>query len=225
MSCTDPLVESEGGFEGTTQCSDGLDNDADGLVDSEDPQCLGASSLSEASMCVDGADNDGDGWFDSEDPDCADVFAEVGVNPSGLHATMVKMMMRMAILTHWMVDVPVPLTMMKRMAVTTPLTTIWMGGLMPMILTVPVSEMSKVSVRNYAIPNDGDGYIDGMDSVCSNARATTELDDCEDGVDQDADGWIDYADPDCQLTDDEVVDTTVPTNVTMAKTMKPNPTV
>ena len=43
-----------------------------------------------------------------------------------------------------------------------------------------------------------------MDSACSTARATTELDDCEDGIDNDSDGWIDYADPDCQTSDDEV---------------------
>jgi hypothetical protein len=58
-------------------CSDGLDDDGDGLVDfPSDPGCASASDLDERSpllACDDGADNDGDGVADfSADPGCRD---------------------------------------------------------------------------------------------------------------------------------------------------------
>ncbi len=48
-------------------CTDGADNDGDGLTDCEDSDCLGA----EACLCWDGEDNDRDGLTDCEDPECA----------------------------------------------------------------------------------------------------------------------------------------------------------
>lgn len=63
----------------TTQpgCSDGLDDDGDGLVDfPNDPGCASAADLDERSpllACDDGADNDGDGLADfPADPGCQD---------------------------------------------------------------------------------------------------------------------------------------------------------
>lgn len=56
-----------------SDCRDGLDNDGDGLVDFEDPQCFdpeGSESVDESSVCSDGLDNDGDGSVDADDPDC-----------------------------------------------------------------------------------------------------------------------------------------------------------
>ena len=62
-------------------CSDGLDNDGDGLTDRDDPQCRVASQSAEGgegvppytelvTECSDGQDNDGDGLLDLADPDC-----------------------------------------------------------------------------------------------------------------------------------------------------------
>jgi hypothetical protein len=52
-------------------CSDGLDNDADGLVDSPaDPGCADPSWPLEDPQCNDGRDNDGDSFVDSADPQC-----------------------------------------------------------------------------------------------------------------------------------------------------------
>ncbi len=53
-------------------CSDGLDNDGDGLTDfPDDPGCLDHSSAIESPQCDDGVDNDGDGATDfGEDPHC-----------------------------------------------------------------------------------------------------------------------------------------------------------
>jgi hypothetical protein len=53
----------------TTQCSDTRDNDNDGLIDLNDPDCSSSSDDSEAppasGQCSDGIDNDNDGKIDS----------------------------------------------------------------------------------------------------------------------------------------------------------------
>lgn len=62
-------------------CADGLDNDGDGLVDQQDPQCFGPRAAeSDAGLgriatgsCANGLDDDQDGLIDRDDPDC--VFA------------------------------------------------------------------------------------------------------------------------------------------------------
>jgi hypothetical protein len=70
-------------FEGTpsasAQCSDGRDNDGDGLVDDADPGCRADATEAPDNRpptpvgdCHDGRDNDGDGLVDSaQDPGCA----------------------------------------------------------------------------------------------------------------------------------------------------------
>ncbi len=68
-----------------TPCSNGLDDDGDGLVDAADPGCIGDLDLSERGFdrgCDDGYDEDRDGFVDYPyDPDClapqdATEFAE-----------------------------------------------------------------------------------------------------------------------------------------------------
>jgi len=51
----------------TEICNDGIDNDGDGLIDSEDPDCVAPP---QPEICDDGIDNDGDELIDSDDPDC-----------------------------------------------------------------------------------------------------------------------------------------------------------
>jgi hypothetical protein len=53
-------------------CADGLDNDADGLVDRADPGCRGSNrGRSEVNpQCSDGIDNDEDGQIDAADTAC-----------------------------------------------------------------------------------------------------------------------------------------------------------
>jgi len=73
-------------FEPPPACSDGQDNDGDGLVDyPEDPGCMDADSVEEVAACQDGVDNDEDGLVDFDggaslhggvavgdpDPECA----------------------------------------------------------------------------------------------------------------------------------------------------------
>jgi hypothetical protein len=59
------------------QCSDGIDNDGDGLIDMADPGCTDPSDNSEVNagqpQCSDGIDNDGDGLIDMADPGCTDA--------------------------------------------------------------------------------------------------------------------------------------------------------
>ena len=58
----------------TFDCSDGIDNDGDGLTDfPSDPGCANASDTSEQDAglpCDDGIDNDGDNLIDLQDPVC-----------------------------------------------------------------------------------------------------------------------------------------------------------
>ncbi|PKN45018.1 MAG: hypothetical protein CVU59_10185 [Deltaproteobacteria bacterium HGW-Deltaproteobacteria-17] len=53
------------------KCTDGKDNDGDGLVDCDDPDCVEDASCQAAmEICDDHQDNDGDSWVDCDDPDC-----------------------------------------------------------------------------------------------------------------------------------------------------------
>ncbi|MBQ9818198.1 MAG: hypothetical protein IJM59_12150 [Proteobacteria bacterium] len=80
-------------------CSDGIDNNDDGLIDSEDPTCFypwsveGTDVSKEQSgwigigACNDGIDNDGDGFVDALDPGCTasnDASEEDGFQPMTL---------------------------------------------------------------------------------------------------------------------------------------------
>lgn len=64
-------------------CANGVDDDNDGLIDADDPDCPpppaegptpaigdGSATTSADSICSDGIDNDGDGMVDIEDLDC-----------------------------------------------------------------------------------------------------------------------------------------------------------
>ena len=60
------------------ECDDGIDNDLDGAIDIEDPDCLASSDPSELPACSDGFDRDYDGWADyPEDPGCAEAVSTV----------------------------------------------------------------------------------------------------------------------------------------------------
>jgi hypothetical protein len=59
----------EGGGPTKEDCVNGTDDDADGLVDCQDPECASKPTCSEAD-CGNGADDDGNGLVDCEDPQC-----------------------------------------------------------------------------------------------------------------------------------------------------------
>jgi hypothetical protein len=56
------------------ECGDGIDNDGDGLVDGDDPDCAGEEPPPPppADSCDDGLDNDRDDLTDEDDPECQD---------------------------------------------------------------------------------------------------------------------------------------------------------
>jgi Fibronectin type III domain len=65
----------------TPQCSDGIDNDGDGYIDTLDPSCLGnplgpSEAPVQLHQCNDGLDNDSDGYVDfaGGDPSCTGPF-------------------------------------------------------------------------------------------------------------------------------------------------------
>ena len=69
---------SQNGING--ECIDGIDNDHDGWVDDEDPDCTVRFVITElgygSSVCNDGIDNDGDGFVDADDASCADALGD-----------------------------------------------------------------------------------------------------------------------------------------------------
>jgi hypothetical protein len=76
---------AKGGVPGGPACSDGLDNDGDGLVDyPDDPGCADASWELENPQCDDDLDNDGDGKIDwdggagaaTPDPQCGNSWRD-----------------------------------------------------------------------------------------------------------------------------------------------------
>jgi len=69
------LVAASGCSGGSGECSDGIDNDGDGLIDTADPGCPvnGDSESPDPDLpaCSDGVDNDSDGLIDfPDDPGC-----------------------------------------------------------------------------------------------------------------------------------------------------------
>ena len=77
------LVTHPSGCSNFKQCSDGTDNDGDGLIDMLDPGCTDPDGDTEVNVyaCSDGIDNDGDGKVDFDggglpagpDPGCVDA--------------------------------------------------------------------------------------------------------------------------------------------------------
>src|SRR5205823_3424343 len=81
-----PADTDEGNALPAPACSDGRDNDGDGLIDAQDPGCHTDGNAGNAASynpqdtdeynapaapaCSDGRDNDGDGLIDSADPGC-----------------------------------------------------------------------------------------------------------------------------------------------------------
>jgi len=82
-TCTGFVTTGCSNSTGETICNDGLDNDGDGQIDAQDPDCGTSSGVEQ--NCSDGIDNDSDGYVDCWDYDCvgADVCRPVsqrGVN-------------------------------------------------------------------------------------------------------------------------------------------------
>lgn len=84
-------------------CNDGIDNDGDGLTDGKDPDCAAfplveGDALGLKHACCDGKDNDGDGWIDWQDPDC--WRKHVNVTPPPVGGTIIPVN-KLELLTPW----------------------------------------------------------------------------------------------------------------------------
>lgn len=55
-------------------CNNGIDDDGNGLIDCNDPQCQYAPTIERGCNCGDGVDNDSDGLTDITDPECASYY-------------------------------------------------------------------------------------------------------------------------------------------------------
>ena len=165
-------------------CSDGVDDDGDGLIDAQDRQCYGPGgnesgdlTVDDPAACSDGIDNDRDGAIDGSgalpDADCVDIGpADLVGSESGL-------------------DVFGP-----------------PRGFAESLRGVS-AVTSPVGASNCAngIDDDGDGAIDGADPSCipfvSDEDGAVDTSACTDGRDNDGDGLIDHDDNDCVGPADE----------------------
>ena len=186
-------------------CNDQRDNDEDGLVDfPEDPGCLSQTDIDErdhltSGPCSDSLDNDNDGLIDYNDPGCIESFGEQeyneipqaqcsnGIDDDG----------------DGYVDYPVDESCLSP------------DG-------DDEAQLIQLSACNNQRDDDADGLVDyPYDPGCASADDLDERDDfdasmiaqCNDGVDNDQDGYADLADPQCttpndpreRLLDDEAI--------------------
>jgi hypothetical protein len=163
-----------------TNCTDGIDNDGDGLVDCLDPDCPCSTTptppppAKHETKCADGIDNDGDGLVDCLDPDCPPCSAPPP--PSQKEANCYDGIDNDG---DWLVDCLDP-------------------DCPPCWLPPPPS---STETKCYdGIDNDGDGLVDCEDPdcpPCSQPPPSQKETNCADGIDNDGDGLVDCLDPDC----------------------------
>ncbi len=171
-----PPVE---GPPGDPSCSDGTDNDGDGLVDGNDPDCVPPPAPVEGPAgdpsCSDGVDNDSDGLVDMSDPDCVPPPSPVE-GPAGDPSCSDSIDND----GDGLVDMNDPDCVPS-----------------PSPVEGPVGDPSCSD----GIDNDGDGLVDGADPGCVPPPIPVEgpIDDpsCSDGIDNDGDGLVDADDPEC----------------------------
>ncbi len=165
-----------------TLCTDGLDNDGDGLVDLEDPACvlrlhgdrdkrrlLIGNDESLDPPCSDELDNDGDGLVDDADPQCDDNTGENGgASPCADGADNDG---------DGLVDLEDP----------------GCAG-------DPTHLTEVLPMCQDGLDNDGDGLVDDADPECATGHQETasQLSECANGYDDDGDGLIDLQDPACR---------------------------
>ena len=149
-----------------TDCADGIDNDGDGSIDCDDPNCASDEACLEPEICDDGVDNDGDSYIDCDDWDCDDdpacggsgsgsEICDDGVDNDGNGYVDCD---------DWDCD------------------------------DDPACEGSSSGseICDDGVDNDGNGYVDCNDWDCSDDIACAE--DCTDGIDNDGDTYIDCDD-------------------------------
>lgn len=167
-----------------TQCSDGIDNDVDGLIDMNDPGCSNPLDDDEIDgisyQCSDGIDNDGDLLIDMNDPGCT---APTDNNETD-SAALPQCSDGLDNDGDGLIDMADP------------------------DCSNPGDESeSSLPQCSDGLDNDNDGYVDLQDPDCVSAQDNSEggapIYQCSDGVDNDGDTYIDLADPDCSSATDD----------------------
>ena len=171
-------AEGHGG-ENPGECSDGIDNDGDGFVDEDDPDCQQPPQ----DECTDGIDNDGDGATDGFDRDCDDGSPESGSDEPECSDGVDN----------------------DRDGKTD----FGEGGDPDCESDDDNSEAGDppLPACSDGEDNDGDGLVDGDDPGCDGDNDTDETDpttppQCSDGDDNDGDGLVDGDDPGCEDEND-----------------------
>lgn len=66
-----------------SNCSNGIDDDGDGLIDCADPDCY-SSNVCLVEICDNGIDDDGDGWIDCSDSECFSLAVCIEICDNGI---------------------------------------------------------------------------------------------------------------------------------------------
>jgi len=182
-----------------TECSDNTDNDNDGKIDLDDPDCDKSEDDNESSpptplQCSDGIDNDADNLIDMLDPGCE---ALVDNNESNNY---------LPACSDGLDNDADQVIDMRDPGCGSP------GD--PDELDSP----SSIPACSDGIDNDADDLIDMMDPGCGapidNDESNSDSPACSDGIDNDNDGFIDMADSACNSLNDnsELYDESIPDN-------------
>ncbi|MSP71169.1 MAG: hypothetical protein EXR76_03065 [Myxococcales bacterium] len=174
-------------------CSNGADDDEDGRVDRQDPDCQNERDDNEAgrevSTCVDGFDNDGDGKTDADDEQCGRVeLCDDGEDNDGDGAS----------------DLDDADCRADDARIATGLSEESGGTAHSPGTSLPAGTTPCTNHQD----DDGDGLVDAFDPGCRFASAARRfafetVSECGDHLDNDRDGGVDYpADPDCYAASD-----------------------
>ncbi len=173
--CADVYVDTCGGScDGIEVCDNGLDDDADGLVDCDDLDCLGTPDCVGPGVeanCTNGIDDDGDGQTDCDDFDCF-------FDPSCLLLPEVDCDNNIDDDFDGLIDCSDP------------------DCFADPLCNQPGVETNCAN----GIDDDGDGAIDCADGDCTadpNCNVVPFEISCTDGIDNDGDGDVDCDDSDC----------------------------
>ena len=198
-------------------CSDGIDNDEDGLLDCLDPGCGMFCPEDNSTTCNDGIDNDSDGLIDCNDDSCIDL-SEISFDqrePSNcpqldngeLTYSFASTTLEFSVdggMTFQDSPVFSNLTPGNYHLVYRDTITLCERETTMVLLSAQFecTEESPTECSD-GIDNDGDGLVDCMEDVCASldvcAQLETSTSACSDGIDNDGDGLADCQDPDCRF--------------------------
>jgi hypothetical protein len=185
-------------------CSDGIDNDGDGNIDGDDVNCEDGFDTDEISECADGIDNDGDGWVDHDgnglpersDPGCVDAN-DASENHLGDSTGKERVTITTQTALGFYADPMVVVLGGDSVLYWSPI------GMVSCAASGDWSGIKSASGNNTE-PISGITEDMSFTLLCEDAvpvvheeMATITISLCSDGVDNDRDGAVDLADPDC----------------------------